>query len=50
LEPGIQDYRLLWAFGLMLWTTWRTTHLNILRICSLQSSRFYHHHTILFAF
>ena len=35
-EPGIQDYRLPWAFGLMLGTR-RTTHLNTL-LTYLQSS------------
>ena len=52
-EPGIQDYRLAWAFskhtpGVMLGTTWKTAHLTILRISSHQTSRFYDYHTIVF--
>jgi hypothetical protein len=55
LEPGIKDYRFPWAFpkhrpGLMLWTTWGTTQMIILRISNHQTSRFYDHHTIFFAF
>ena len=49
-EPGIQDYGLPWAFskhkpGMMLGTTWRTTHLTILRISNHQTSRFHYYHT-----
>jgi len=55
LEPGIWDFRLLWAFpkhrpGLMLGTTWGTTQMIILPISSHPTSRFYDHHTIFFAF
>jgi len=49
LEPGIQDYNVLWAFfwykpSLMLVTTWRTTRLTMLHISKQQTSKFYDHH------
>jgi hypothetical protein len=55
LEPGIQFYRFSWAFfeqkpGLMWETTLRTIHVTVLCISSHQTSLFYDHHTIFFAF
>ena len=51
LEPGIQDYRFSWVTskhkpGLMLWTTWRMTHLTILCVFNHQMARFCDHHLL----
>jgi hypothetical protein len=54
-NQAVQNFGLPWAFskhkpGLILGTTWTTTHLTMLRISSYQMSSFYDLQTMFLAF